>query len=131
MPEPDAAGSATSRLQQLERELAGLRTLDERLQAIVCAAAGTGGKGLLSLYRSPEGGLEVATSCGIEGARAADLHTLHTTTIRGRSGQLLGVLSVHLERPRCPTPVEIRLLETCAQLAAEAVEGAPLRDRLV
>ena len=126
----DHAAGALARLHDLALALGRLRALDDMLQAIVCAAAGSAGKGVLSLYRVPDGGLEVVVSCGIEAARAADLQALHTTTIRGRGGKVLGVLSVHLERPRSPTPVEVQLFETCAQFAAGAVEVARLRDAL-
>ena len=58
-----------------------------------------------------------------EGARAAGFRSLHSTPIVTRSGELLGVLSVHYRQPRLPTQRDMQVADVCARHAADAIEA--------
>ena len=65
-----------------------------------------------------------------EGTRA-----VHATPLIARDGNVLGTLTVHLDKPRKPTEREIRIADICARKAsvfierARAEEGVKQRDR--
>jgi hypothetical protein len=52
-----------------------------------------------------------------EGFRA-----VHATPILTRGGEILGVLTVHFDAPRIPTPRETQLADMCARMAADKIE---------
>ncbi|HUQ29426.1 MAG TPA: ATP-binding protein [Usitatibacter sp.] len=58
-----------------------------------------------------------------DAARRAGLRALHSTPIVTRSGELLGVLSVHYRQPRVPTQRDMQIADVCARHAADAVEA--------
>jgi PAS domain S-box-containing protein len=57
-----------------------------------------------------------------EGARKAGFRALHSTPIVTRSGELLGVLSIHFRQPRMPTQRDMQIADVCARHAADAIE---------
>jgi PAS domain S-box-containing protein len=59
-----------------------------------------------------------------EGARKTGFRAVHSTPIVQRSGQILGVLSVHFDAPRRPSARDIQLADMCARYAADAIESA-------
>jgi signal transduction histidine kinase/ActR/RegA family two-component response regulator len=54
-----------------------------------------------------------------EGFRA-----VHATPLVGQAGDVMGAISVHLDRPRIPTPRERTLADICARKAATFIERA-------
>ncbi len=63
-------------------------------------------------------------------ARSVGVRALHSTPILTRSGQILGVLSVHFDAPRVPSERERKLADLCARQAAEAIDDARARQAL-
>jgi PAS domain S-box-containing protein len=63
-------------------------------------------------------------------ARAAGFRSVHTTPILTREGDILGVLSVHFNRPRRPSDAEEQFADMCARFAAGAVETARTQQDL-
>ena len=57
-----------------------------------------------------------------EVARHAGFRAVHSTPIINRSGEILGILSVHFDEPREPTQLEMQLADICARHAADAIE---------
>ena len=58
-----------------------------------------------------------------EAALAAGFRALHSTPIVTRSGELLGVISVHYRQPRLPTQRDMQVADVCARHAADALEA--------
>ena len=58
-----------------------------------------------------------------EGARKVGFRSVHSTPIVTRSGELLGVLSVHFRQPRLPTQRDMQVADVCARHAADAIEA--------
>jgi PAS domain S-box-containing protein len=61
-------------------------------------------------------------------ARAVGFRSAHSTPILTRSGDALGVLSVHFKTRRRPTEAEMQLADLCARHAADAIEIAKRRQ---
>ncbi len=57
-----------------------------------------------------------------EMARAEGIRAVHSTPIRGSSGRVLGVLSVHSAQPSSPGEREIRMADLCTALCAAFIE---------
>ena len=57
-------------------------------------------------------------------AECAGFRAVHSTPIFKRTGEILGVLSLHFGEPRRPAPREMQLMDMCARYAAEAIELA-------
>ncbi|HEX5385334.1 MAG TPA: ATP-binding protein [Gemmatimonadales bacterium] len=62
--------------------------------------------------------------------RPAALRAVYCTPLFARSGELLGTLATHFDRPRRPSGREIRLMELYADQAAHAIENVGLYDAL-
>ncbi|HWB77908.1 MAG TPA: ATP-binding protein, partial [Nannocystaceae bacterium] len=56
-------------------------------------------------------------------AHAAGFRAVHSTPVITRSGDRLGVLSVHFAAPRRPTEREIQLADICARAAADTISS--------
>jgi PAS domain S-box-containing protein len=56
-------------------------------------------------------------------ARSVGFRAVHSTPIVTRSGELLGVISVHYRAPRVPLQREMQAADVCARHAADAIEG--------
>ena len=65
-----------------------------------------------------------------ESARRAGFRALHSTPIVTRSGELLGVISVHFVDRRVPTPRHMQLADLCARHAADRIEAFRSEKRL-
>ena len=65
-----------------------------------------------------------------EAARAIGFRAVHSTPILTRSGEILGVISVHFSAPRDPDELEMQLADMCARYAAEAIEGMRYKEAL-
>ena len=63
-------------------------------------------------------------------ARTAGFRSVHTTPITMRSGEVIGVLSLHFTAPRKPTQLQMRLADLCAAHAADAVDAARSEEAL-
>jgi signal transduction histidine kinase/ActR/RegA family two-component response regulator len=61
-----------------------------------------------------------------EAAKAAGLRACHSTPLITRSGQIIGVLSVHFRQPHRPSERETRLMDLYARMAADSIENARL-----
>jgi signal transduction histidine kinase/CheY-like chemotaxis protein len=62
-------------------------------------------------------------------ARRAGFRAVHSTPLISRGGQNIGVLSVHFEQPRRPSPRIIRLADLCARQAVDFIESAQLYEQ--
>ena len=58
-----------------------------------------------------------------EAARRAGFRSVHSTPIVTRSGELLGVISVHYVQPRATLQRDTQLADVCARHAADAIES--------
>lgn len=58
-----------------------------------------------------------------EASRLVGFRAVHSTPILTRAGEILGVLSVHFDHPRRPTPLEMQLADMCARCAADTMEA--------
>ena len=58
----------------------------------------------------------------LEGSRAAGFRAIHSTPIVTRSGELLGVLSVHFREPHVPGRGDMQVGDMCARHVADVVE---------
>ena len=58
-----------------------------------------------------------------EAARCAGFRCVHSTPIVTRSGELLGVLSVHYRLPRGTVERDMQMADVCARHAADAIEA--------
>ncbi|MER8442895.1 PAS domain S-box protein [Mesorhizobium sp. M1066] len=58
------------------------------------------------------------------------IHAVQTTPLLSRSGQLLGMVSTHWNRPHRPADSELRLLDLLARQAADLLERASAEERL-
>lgn len=65
-----------------------------------------------------------------EAARLAGFKACHSTPLITRSGNIIGVLSVHFRRSRRPSERETRLMDLYAQMAADIIENAQLHSRV-
>lgn len=65
-----------------------------------------------------------------EVARRFGFRAAHSTPIRSREGQLLGMLSVHFKSPRGTGDLERKLADMCANYAAEAIQAERGRNEL-
>lgn len=63
-----------------------------------------------------------------EASRTAGFRAVHSTPILRRSGEILGVLSVHLATSREPTRLEMQVSDLCARQAAEAIEAVKVQQ---
>ena len=57
-------------------------------------------------------------------ARAAGIRAVHSTPLLTRTGEILGVISIHFGEPRRPTELEMRLADLCARHASDAMQAA-------
>ena len=64
------------------------------------------------------------------GARAAGFRSIHSTPIVTRSGELLGVISVHFRRKPRPTELDTQIADVCARHAADAIEAFEAKEAL-
>jgi signal transduction histidine kinase/CheY-like chemotaxis protein len=62
-------------------------------------------------------------------ARAEGFRAVHSTPLLSGDGEILGVLTVHLDSARRPTEREIRLADICARKAVVFMERARAEDR--
>ncbi len=58
-----------------------------------------------------------------ESARRAGFRSVHSTPIVTRTGELLGVISVHYRQPHATVQRDTQLADVCARHAADAIEG--------
>ena len=65
-----------------------------------------------------------------DAARRAGFRACQSTPLFTRSGDVIGVLSVHFARPRRPAESETRLIDLYVRIAADAIENAQLHERL-
>jgi signal transduction histidine kinase len=65
-----------------------------------------------------------------EASRGAGFRSCHSTPLITRSGNIIGVLSVHFPQPHRPSERETRLMDLYAQLAADIIENAQLHSRV-
>jgi hypothetical protein len=65
-----------------------------------------------------------------EAARGAGFRACHSTPLITRSGNIIGVLSVHFRQPHRPSERETRLIDLYAQAAADIIENARLHNRV-
>jgi PAS domain S-box-containing protein len=63
-------------------------------------------------------------------ARRAGFRGVHCTPLITRSGDILGVLSMHFHEPRRPTSRETHVIELCARQAVDFIENARLYRQL-
>ncbi len=63
-------------------------------------------------------------------ARDVGFRAVHSTPMMTRTGEVMGVLSVHFKLPRRPTETEMLLADLCARHAADAMEVARSRQAL-
>ncbi len=65
-----------------------------------------------------------------EAARAAGIKAIHSTPLITRSGEVVGVLSVHFRTPRSPSDREVHVIDLYARQAVDFIENARLCARL-
>jgi signal transduction histidine kinase/ActR/RegA family two-component response regulator len=65
-----------------------------------------------------------------EAARLAGFRACHSTPLITRSGNIIGVLSVHFRQPRRPSERETRLMDLYAQMAADIIDNAQLHSQV-
>jgi signal transduction histidine kinase len=65
-----------------------------------------------------------------EAARMAGFRACHSTPLLTRNGNIIGVLSVHFDRPHRPSERETRLMDLYARMAADIIENAQLHNRM-
>ena len=58
----------------------------------------------------------------LEGYRETGIRAVQSTPLRARSGQLVGMISTHWNKPHWPSERELRLLDILARLAADLIE---------
>jgi signal transduction histidine kinase/FixJ family two-component response regulator len=63
-------------------------------------------------------------------ARRAGFRACHSTPLSTRTGDIIGVLSVHFTEPHRPSERELRLMDLYARIAADSIENARLHRRL-
>jgi PAS domain S-box-containing protein len=63
-------------------------------------------------------------------AESVGFHSVHSTPILTRAGEVIGVLSVFFKTRRRPTDWEIQLADLCARHAADAIEAAKAQHAL-
>ena len=66
-----------------------------------------------------------------KGAHDAGFRSIHSTPIVTRSGQLLGVISVHFARKPRPTPQDMQIADVCARHAADVIEAFEAKAALL
>ncbi len=66
-----------------------------------------------------------------EVAQRAGFRSVHSTPILTRSGEILGVLSVHFSSPRKPNDREMKFSDMCARHAADAIEASKSQQALL
>jgi PAS domain S-box-containing protein len=64
------------------------------------------------------------------GAHAAGFRSIHSTPIVTRSGELLGVISVHFRRKPRPTDLDTQIADVCARHAADVLEAFEAKEAL-
>jgi PAS domain S-box-containing protein len=72
----------------------------------------------------------VAEDLGAETAQRLGMRAEHSTPILARSGDVLGVLSVHFDEPRAPSALEVQVADLCARHAADVLETSRARREL-
>ncbi|MFL6216105.1 MAG: ATP-binding protein [Blastocatellia bacterium] len=65
-----------------------------------------------------------------EAARIAGFRACHSTPLLTRNGNIIGVLSVHFDKPHRPSERETRLMDLYARMAADIIENARLHNRM-
>ena len=63
-------------------------------------------------------------------ARIAGFRACHSTPFITRSGNIIGVLSVHFRQPHRPTERETRLMDLYARMAADFIENVQLHHQM-
>ncbi len=63
-------------------------------------------------------------------ARRAGFRACHSTPLFTRTGDIIGVLSLHFTEPHRPSEPELRLMDLYARIAADSIENARLHRRL-
>src|SRR4029079_17528516 len=72
----------------------------------------------------------MAGSADLEVARQVGLRAMHSTPLVSRSGQLLGMISPHWQKPHSPAEHELRALDVLARQAADLIERAQVETAL-
>ena len=95
--------------------------------------AGAHGRAFTMRRRVVVSDVEIDPSSGAyrAAARNAGIRAVHSTPILTRSGEIVGVFSVHFTAPREPDELEIRFADLCARHAAEAIESRRNRQSLL
>ncbi len=65
-----------------------------------------------------------------DAARVGGFRSVHSTPLIARTGNIIGVLSVHFRQPHHPTDREVRLLDLYARMAADIIENARLHQQV-